>query len=303
LLSTKTVTFVPNRPMAPTSFVNQLMGAFAGNQNRTPALIAGRCPAIDQKPIERYAKRTMKRALAATRKRYAHKLANASGTKIQNEARTEIQNEGATTKRLLLKTLHRFTYFPSGGDVPEWLWSGLQNRLPRFNSGRRLQENQRLSGRQIDSLKSRRFVGGPTYPTELAGAATYVRRFQRDGERTEAQDDQSGSRRTAAVGRGGQPRTDHTRHLENPGPPARHPTNSSRRARGPTPGSGKAVKGSDAPACPRRRRLARNQRLRLDGDSGTRRGRSGPRPSAASFTLLGQRCVQALHDRLPNRFA
>ena len=25
------------------------------------------------------------------------------------------------------------------GDVPEWLWSGLQNRLPRFNSGRRLQ--------------------------------------------------------------------------------------------------------------------------------------------------------------------
>jgi hypothetical protein len=33
-------------------------------------------------------------ALAATRKRYAHKPANASGTKIQNEARTEIQNEG-----------------------------------------------------------------------------------------------------------------------------------------------------------------------------------------------------------------
>ena len=24
------------------------------------------------------------------------------------------------------------------GHVPEWLWSGLQNRLPRFNSGRGL---------------------------------------------------------------------------------------------------------------------------------------------------------------------
>jgi hypothetical protein len=31
-----------------------------------------------------------------------------------------------------------YIFCPSG-DVPEWLWSGLQNRLPRFNSGRRLQ--------------------------------------------------------------------------------------------------------------------------------------------------------------------
>ena len=34
-----------------------------------------------------YAKRTMERALAATRKRHAHKLANTAGTDIQNEQR------------------------------------------------------------------------------------------------------------------------------------------------------------------------------------------------------------------------
>ena len=31
------------------------------------------------------------------------------------------------------------------GHVAEWLRSGLQNRLPRFNSGRGLQQNQSLS--------------------------------------------------------------------------------------------------------------------------------------------------------------
>lgn len=31
------------------------------------------------------------------------------------------------------------------GHVAEWLRSGLQNRLPRFNSGRGLQRNQSLS--------------------------------------------------------------------------------------------------------------------------------------------------------------
>jgi hypothetical protein len=40
-----------------------------------------------------YAKRTMKRALAATRKRHAHLLANAEGTKFQNDARSAFQNE------------------------------------------------------------------------------------------------------------------------------------------------------------------------------------------------------------------
>ena len=48
----------------------------------------------------------------------------------------------------------------SYGAVPEWLWSGLQNRLPRFNSGRRLQRNKRLSIRAKRAFeKSRRLDG------------------------------------------------------------------------------------------------------------------------------------------------
>jgi hypothetical protein len=39
-----------------------------------------------------YAKRTLKRALAATRKRHAHMLANAARTNIQNEPQNDIQN-------------------------------------------------------------------------------------------------------------------------------------------------------------------------------------------------------------------
>jgi hypothetical protein len=39
-----------------------------------------------------YAKRTLKRALAATRKRHAHLLANAAGTELQNEGRNPFQN-------------------------------------------------------------------------------------------------------------------------------------------------------------------------------------------------------------------
>ena len=39
-----------------------------------------------------YAKRTIKRALAATRKRHAHALANAARTNIQNEPQNDIQN-------------------------------------------------------------------------------------------------------------------------------------------------------------------------------------------------------------------
>ena len=40
-----------------------------------------------------YAKRTMERALSATRKRHAHLLANTAGTSIQNGQRNAIQNE------------------------------------------------------------------------------------------------------------------------------------------------------------------------------------------------------------------
>jgi hypothetical protein len=42
-----------------------------------------------------YAKTTMKRALAATRKRHAHRLANVERTTIQNEAQNAVQNGDA----------------------------------------------------------------------------------------------------------------------------------------------------------------------------------------------------------------
>jgi hypothetical protein len=40
-----------------------------------------------------YAKRTQERALAATRKRHAHRLANEESTKFQNEPRKMFQND------------------------------------------------------------------------------------------------------------------------------------------------------------------------------------------------------------------
>ena len=48
-----------------------------------------------QQAYEGYAKRTMERALSATRKRHAHRLANAAGTNIQNEGQNYIQNADA----------------------------------------------------------------------------------------------------------------------------------------------------------------------------------------------------------------
>ena len=45
-----------------------------------------------QQAYEGYAKRTMERALSATRKRHAHRLANAAGTNIQNGPQNHIQN-------------------------------------------------------------------------------------------------------------------------------------------------------------------------------------------------------------------
>src|SRR5262249_5839342 len=42
---------------------------------------------------EGYAKRTMDRALAATRKRHAHRLANAPGTQFRNEQRNRFRND------------------------------------------------------------------------------------------------------------------------------------------------------------------------------------------------------------------
>jgi hypothetical protein len=40
-----------------------------------------------------YAKETLERALSATRKRRAHRLANETATNIQNEHKNDIQNE------------------------------------------------------------------------------------------------------------------------------------------------------------------------------------------------------------------
>jgi hypothetical protein len=45
-----------------------------------------------QQAYEGYAKRTVERALSATRKRHAHRLANVGGTDIQNGTRNDIQN-------------------------------------------------------------------------------------------------------------------------------------------------------------------------------------------------------------------
>jgi len=46
-----------------------------------------------KRAYEGYAKRTIERALPATRKRYAHALANTQGTSIQNAPRSGIQNK------------------------------------------------------------------------------------------------------------------------------------------------------------------------------------------------------------------
>jgi hypothetical protein len=45
-----------------------------------------------QRAYQGYAKRTLERALPATRKRYAHRLANAGGTDFQNAPRSDVQN-------------------------------------------------------------------------------------------------------------------------------------------------------------------------------------------------------------------
>ncbi len=54
----------------------------------------GRAPSAhkSQQSYEGYAKRTMKRALAATRKRHAHLLANEARTSIQNGGLNDVQN-------------------------------------------------------------------------------------------------------------------------------------------------------------------------------------------------------------------
>lgn len=52
-----------------------------------------------QQSYERYAKRNLKRALSATRKRHAHKLANEASTVVQNEQENAVQNEKSGKSR------------------------------------------------------------------------------------------------------------------------------------------------------------------------------------------------------------
>jgi len=56
-----------------------------------------------QQVYEGYAKRTMERALSATRKRHAHRLANMVGTNIQNAPQNLIQNAEPNSNRNIAK--------------------------------------------------------------------------------------------------------------------------------------------------------------------------------------------------------
>lgn len=58
-----------------------------------------------QQAYEGYAKRTIERALSATRKRHAHRLANAAGTEFRNEARNQFRNEDGERSVAPIKTM------------------------------------------------------------------------------------------------------------------------------------------------------------------------------------------------------
>jgi hypothetical protein len=55
------------------------------------------------KAYDSYAKRTEKRALAATRKRHAHVIANKAATSIQNEPQASFRTENAAIPKQLKK--------------------------------------------------------------------------------------------------------------------------------------------------------------------------------------------------------
>ena len=52
-----------------------------------------------------YAKRTIERALSATRKRHAHRLANAAGTEFRNETRNRFRNEDSKREDTSIKAM------------------------------------------------------------------------------------------------------------------------------------------------------------------------------------------------------
>jgi hypothetical protein len=58
-----------------------------------------------QQAYEGYAKRTMERALSATRKRHAHRLANATGTEFRNETRNLFRNENGERTNTPIKRM------------------------------------------------------------------------------------------------------------------------------------------------------------------------------------------------------
>ena len=58
-----------------------------------------------QQACEGYAKRTMERALSATRKRHAHRLANAAGTEFRNETRNQFRNEDSKRDDTAIKAM------------------------------------------------------------------------------------------------------------------------------------------------------------------------------------------------------
>ncbi|MGB9394638.1 MAG: hypothetical protein WCB32_07615, partial [Pseudolabrys sp.] len=58
-----------------------------------------------QQGYEGYAKRTIERALSATRKRHAHRLANAAGTEFRNETRNRFRNEDSKREDTPIKAM------------------------------------------------------------------------------------------------------------------------------------------------------------------------------------------------------
>src|SRR5215813_4053076 len=79
-----------------------------------------------QQAYEGYAKRTMERALSATRKRHAHRLANAAGTNIQNEPRNDTR---PSKTKSALSNWTKTRNVGWGARTRTWEWRN-QNPLP-----------------------------------------------------------------------------------------------------------------------------------------------------------------------------
>ena len=85
---------------------------------------------------------------------------------------------GSGTKRLTapLRCAPHGANYGDEGHVPEWLWSGLQNRLPRFNSGRGLHNEINDLGRYLKLIFKLIFARGTSWEPVCAGlpATVYV---------------------------------------------------------------------------------------------------------------------------------